>query len=265
MRIRILPYAMRSSGARRLSEALQERGIDCLRVHPDGAYKPRIGDLIVLWGHGGTPEWWRDTKGIRVLNHPDSIGTAINKIEAFKALEGKCSIPPWTIDARHAYSWASLYGVLARTQVEGMDGSGIIPVMPGSFNSYEDDSAFPTAPLYTQFIPSQAEFRVHVFGERVIIAQKKGPSPEGEGVTDNHIRTERNGWAFLKTKPDDIPEDVYEQAVRAVNALRLDFGGVDVLWDGQKAWVLEVNTAPAIVGTDVEAYAQHLWSMSAVG
>lgn len=257
MRIRILPYAMRSSGARRLSEELQARGVDSLRVHPDGAYKPRIGDLIVLWGHGNTPDWWRDTKGIRVLNHPDSICSAINKIEALKLMDGRCNVVPWTTSPRQARDWwGHEQPVVCRHQTEGLDGSGLEVVWPDTFG-YKYNAP-PDAPLYTKFIPSKAEYRIHVFGGRVIIGQRKGPSPGGDPVTDEHIRTERNGWTFLKTPPKEIPEEVEEQAVRAVNALSLDFGGVDVLWDGEQAWVLEVNTAPSIMGTDVPAYAECL-------
>jgi glutathione synthase/RimK-type ligase-like ATP-grasp enzyme len=47
-----------------------------------------------------------------------------------------------------------------------------------------------------------------------------------------------------------------ETAVKAIIKLGLDFGAVDIIQtpDGH-GWVLEVNTAPAIEGSTVDAYA----------
>jgi glutathione synthase/RimK-type ligase-like ATP-grasp enzyme len=49
------------------------------------------------------------------------------------------------------------------------------------------------------------------------------------------------------------PNTVEEQAIKAVQALGLDFGSVDVIWNERHSlpYVLEVNTAPGLVGTTV--------------
>ncbi|MNY81884.1 hypothetical protein D3C86_2236870 [compost metagenome] len=46
----------------------------------------------------------------------------------------------------------------------------------------------------------------------------------------------------------------------AVNALGLDFGAADVIWNDHRkqAFVLEVNTAPGLTGTTLEKYAKAL-------
>lgn len=254
-RIRILPYKMGSEGAKSLSEELQGRGIDCLRVRSDGDYKPRIGDLVVLWGHGWKPGWWSEMKGVWALNHPESIADAVFKPSSFRLMEGKCNHVPYTRDRETAVKWHKKHTVCVRHNESGMDGDGLELFHPSQLMD------MPSADLYTQFIPSEAEFRIHVFNGRAIIWQRKGQSPDGSPLLGDCIRTEHNGYAFRKTALSEVPEPVLAEAVKAVNALNLDFGGVDMLWDGKEAWVLEVNTAPAIAGTDIETYADNLMAL----
>ena len=49
---------------------------------------------------------------------------------------------------------------------------------------------------------------------------------------------------------------VVPQAVGALAALRLDFGAVDVITDGESmSYILEVNTAPGLINETAEWYA----------
>jgi D-alanine-D-alanine ligase-like ATP-grasp enzyme len=50
---------------------------------------------------------------------------------------------------------------------------------------------------------------------------------------------------------------VTSEAIKAVNCLGLYFGAADVIWNDkeQRAYVLEVNTAPGLEGTTLENYA----------
>ena len=66
-------------------------------------------------------------------------------------------------------------------------------------------------------------------------------------------RNRANGWTFHALGTDDIPESVRDVSKRAVAALGLDFGAVDVLgkWEDEQhtdvhATVLEVNSAPGV-------------------
>jgi D-alanine-D-alanine ligase-like ATP-grasp enzyme len=71
------------------------------------------------------------------------------------------------------------------------------------------------------------------------------------------VRNHDNGFIFVR---NDVkaPSSVEEQAVRAIKALGLDFGAVDIIWNDkqQKAYVLEVNTAPGLEGSTVDDYAR---------
>ena len=92
----------------------------------------------------------------------------------------------------------------------------------------------------------------------VLHMQKKMLRNGSEG-NNFQIRNYNNGWIF-GSKNIAVPQDVVEQALLAVEALNLDFGAVDVGWQekSQKAFVYEVNTAPALEGTTLDLYCQQV-------
>ena len=100
------------------------------------------------------------------------------------------------------------------------------------------------------------EYRVHVFnGEVIDITQKK--KRKGAEFLDTKIRNHKNGWVYAR---EDItePEDLRQQAARAMYAVGLKFGAVDLIWNEleNKSYVLEINTAPGLTGATLEKYAQ---------
>jgi glutathione synthase/RimK-type ligase-like ATP-grasp enzyme len=112
------------------------------------------------------------------------------------------------------------------------------------------------APLYTKYIRKQKEFRVHVFNSKILDIQEKRRS---SAVDDHHpyIRNHANGYVFCRGDIEE-PHDLRGVAVSAVNALGLDFGAVDVIWNEaqDKCYVLEVNTACGLEGSTVNKYVQ---------
>lgn len=103
--------------------------------------------------------------------------------------------------------------------------------------------------FFTEILPIQTEYRVWVYrGRHLATYEKYLTRPDrfrGYG------RNTRNGFAFgLREETPDIAV----VAGRAVDALGLDFGGVDVVRkpDGTLA-VLEVNSAPGIQGDHRQA------------
>lgn len=99
----------------------------------------------------------------------------------------------------------------------------------------------PQARLYTKLIPAEREYRVHVVGTEAICVHRK---VDGTGI----IRNSEAGWVFRRVTT--FPQAIIPEARNAVVALGLDFAAVDVLWDGQRAYVLETNTAPGIDGME---------------
>ena len=79
----------------------------------------------------------------------------------------------------------------------------------------------------------------------------------GETAARTEVRNVSNGWVFCREGCEAIPE-ADAAAVQAVKSLGLDWGAVDLKVNQQRTrvGVLEVNTAPGLEGTTLEAYAR---------
>lgn len=93
---------------------------------------------------------------------------------------------------------------------------------------------------YSEFINKEREFRVHCAHGKVLAVMEK---PAGVGIAWNRAR---NHEAFVRIYQNSYIKDVCLQALNAMKAVGLDFGGVDVLYKGDKAYVIEVNTSPTL-------------------
>jgi hypothetical protein len=242
MRFIIYPYNMVSNSARELAKALNTK-----RVLPDGSYKPKQHHVVITWGNHERPEWW-NYEVFWTLNSPGTVSIARNKLLTFNKLkEADVSIPQFTTKRSVANEWiGSGVTVLERHSLTGSRGNGIV---------LSQGHEVSEAPLYVYYIPKKAEYRVHVFKEEVIDVQQKRKSKSYEGTVDTKIRNHGNGWVFCRDNVSPNPA-VTSSAVAAIKALGLDFGAVDVIWNEkqQKAYVLEVNTAPGLEGTTLEKY-----------
>ena len=98
---------------------------------------------------------------------------------------------------------------------------------------------------FSSVFPKTAEFRVHCAGGKVLIVQDKNLVP-GE-IVGNQAVTHRK-WNTVKW--GDWLYPVCIAGLKAVDALGLDFGAADVMYDARrdKASVCEVNTAPSLDG-----------------
>lgn len=261
-RVILYPYHMRCSGPKEIVNNLRKRGIDAFRVYPDRNYQPRKDDLIIDWGMSTTPKWSylaeleEEDSGLVMKNYWEVIQNATNKARTFVFLElGHVNIPEFTDDPSQVTEWLEKgHTVVGRQQLNGRGGAGIILM-----ESLDD---FQVCPIYTLYKKKKKEFRVHVFDGKVIDFQQK---KKKNGVeADSRIRSHNNGWIFAR-QDVVLPEDMAEQCIKAVAALGLDFGGVDVIWNEaeNKSYVLEVNTGPGIEGTTVIKYADAVAALAA--
>lgn len=121
----------------------------------------------------------------------------------------------------------------------------------------EAERALPNAPLYTEYIKKNTEYRIHVVNGRVIDACRK-VAPRGREPRNWQVRSHDNGFIFQR---DGTPQSqgygkACAQALLAMRVSGLNFGGVDVIYNTRqdKAYCLEINTAPGIEGTTVVRY-----------
>lgn len=243
----------KASSPLRLVYALEDRGIFSRVVFPNGRslYRPRPSDLIVNWGNP-PQRVWEGT--VETLNKRQNVALAIDKLDAFKRFkEAEVACPEFTENYEEAKAWSEKSAVVGRSLLRSFQGRGIAftdkTVEPARL-----DSQGRRCILWTRYVPKKEEWRVHVFkGKAIGVAQKKRRT----GVeADSRIRSWDNGWVYA-IQDLDPPADLQEVGVKAVAALGMDFGAVDVIWNEKKnkCYVLEVNSAPCLEGTTVQKYA----------
>lgn len=240
-RIRLLPYNQSSKSAKALAEELGAK-----RLKLEGSrFSSRPGDLIINWGNSNFPDFLYSTN----LNCVPLVRVT-NKLQFFQRMEGAEWLPSFWTDEEDIPDEA--FPVVARTVLNGHSGVGIVVC--------HDRSELVDAPLYVKYIKKQHEYRIHVGrGPDGIIyhiaAQQKKRNLEHDNP-NWQIRNHANGFIYAREGVNP-PAGVYDAADDCLLRTSLDFGAVDVIWNEnqQRAYVLEVNTAPGLEGQTVKDYA----------
>lgn len=250
MSIYIYPYKLGSQSARALRDGLSSLlNYRVKLVRPDGRFRPRRSDIVINWGNSTATNWrWANQDKNSYVN----VQAASNKLNSFTIFKVKeIPTPEWTKERDEAQSWINDgHTVIVRHVLNGHSGQGIEVVSEGEL---------PHAPLYTKYKKKRAEYRVHVFqGEVIDTCQKKKLTEANRaGAVNTFIRNHTNGWVFCRN--DIVPNASREElAIKAVAALGLDFGAVDIIYNEaeDQHYVLEVNTAPGLEGTTLVKYVE---------
>lgn len=231
------PYKMGSAGAKVLAKAIGAK-----RSKANKKFKR--GTIICNWGRSnlvprGFPQ--------RVLNPADAVIRATDKLKCLNRLaEAGVSRVEHTTNMEVARQWTRQgFMVYGRKLLNSSQGKGIVLI------SNEREMQF--CPLYTKGVPKSHEYRVHVFRGQVIDVTKKRRRNSAE--RSDFIKNLANGWVYCR-EGIEIPENLLECARRAVTALGLDFGAVDLLYRQGAPYVLEINTAPGLQGTTLTKYVE---------
>lgn len=258
MRPIIYPYKFGSASARLLSTELRQRGHRAKRVRADGNYSYWGNHLAINWGSSSLPQW-PSVRGaqVRWLNTPIAVGLAGNKLTAFQKMqEAGVSIPEFTTSLDMAANWYEEGAtIISRHQLSGHSGAGIVLSTEDGISTMRRGIM---CPLYVKYVKKAAEYRIHVVKGEVIDVQQKMKRRETPNEEVNYkVRNHANGWIYARMDIDLLSADICRWAIAAVSALGLDFGAVDVVWNNhhQRAYILEVNTAPGLEGTTLTKYA----------
>lgn len=251
MRYRVLPYRQGSKSAKALSEAL---GGKVLKLQ-NSKFNPHPEDVVINWGATAPGPM----EGLTLLeqwkNFYGRVRRASNKLLFLQLMreEGLDDIIPafWTSPDDIP---DEAFPVVCRTQLAGHSGAGIV--------ISNNRSSLVPAPLYTQYIKKQAEYRIHVGmrdGVPVVIAQQR--KARKLDVPDHavnwQVRNLAGGFVYVRQDVNAGPT-VTDAAKVAIAASGLDFGAVDVIWNEsqERAYVLEINTAPGLEGQTIGDYAR---------
>ena len=176
-----------------------------------------------------------------VVNKMNAVNNAVNKYKAITLFnEGGVRTAPFTDQVpvvgrtREHTQGQNFWLCWEQSQVDGARRDG--------------------AEYFIKYIPVKQEFRVHVLGGEVGFVQRKYQRNRStsafmgiQGFTDSWHREIYEGR--------DVTQDLKDTAVKAVEALGLDFGGVDLIvsLDDGLSYVCEVNTGPALPHPRVRA------------
>lgn len=225
------------------------------------------GGLVINWGTRPDASSLAGCTNY-ILNTPDAVNRATNKLRTFvNLMEHHVPTLEWTDKLKFAKEWLTEgRSVFGRRLLEGSNGDGIILAVAKDFLANGVlPSDFENCHLWTRNYPKDKEVRIHVFqGETIFYSEKRMVNPErfktdagfnSEGLSKPHfwIRSYQNGWVFCQ---DGVQRHSMAESVArdAVACLGLDFGAVDVFINGKKAVVCEVNTAPGLEGSSLQAY-----------
>lgn len=248
MRYRVLPYKRGSQSAKVLAESLGG-----LRLKTDArAFLARADDVLINWGTSVRPP---RLAGVPMLNPPEVIKKVSDKLQFFNLMnEAEPNLIPkfWTDQSG---IWEGDFPVVCRTVLNGHSGEGIVIA--------RNRSELVPAPLYVKYIPKKQEYRIHVgkvagtdITETIAIQRKARIHSVPDSDVDWNIRNRSNGFTFARATAEPAKR-VTDAARRALEIVGLDFGAVDVIDNErkQKAYVLEINSAPGLEGATVLDYA----------
>lgn len=260
----LFPYKAGSVSAKELSKAL---GIK--RIKADNSrFRGNPTKKVINWGSSTLPD---EALKCQVINKPEAVAIAANKLTFFNAIkaynQGVDTLEDYINQPLFATSRDSVESLRAidhklviveRHKLTGNSGEGITVIEP-------DQPLSEAAPqLYVQYIPKKSEWRIHVLNGVAVDIQRKARNTEVPDEQVNwRVRNHANGFIFARNEGEAPPEGVISQAILAVQAIGLDFGAVDVIYNEKQAaaYVLEINTAPGLTGSTLEGYVKRFTEM----
>jgi glutathione synthase/RimK-type ligase-like ATP-grasp enzyme len=254
MRVVIRPYKLGSKSAKLLQEKIKDAGIRCIRIRNDGRYRYRDSDVRINWGNSSLPS----VEVGQEINPPSAVAQACNKATALTLLnEAGVKTPSfWIPEAPDDYP-EGRYPLVARTLLRASSGRGCHVV-----DNDQERDAIRSVKLWTKYIKKTYEIRVHVWGGEVLRSVRKMRRRDQDHA-DSRVWNHSNGYVFVPHNhliPQDILESGELLAKSAVQALNLDFGAVDLVYNRHydNWYVLEVNTAVGLDNMTASIYANNI-------
>ena len=243
MSLILRPYKAASKSGKVLADAL---GIK--RMAMEGSkWKNGPNKYVINWGANEIPNL---PPGTVVMNRPDKVAIATDKLAFFQKMYGEVNLPMFFTNINDAAQHMQETGrsVVCRTMLRANSGRGIVIA-----DKVED---LVDAPLYTLYIKKKFEYRVHVaFGNVISIQQKARKVDVPDDQVNWRVRNHDNGFIF-KREGVELGAEPRSMSRKVVDNMGLNFGAVDLIYNEKQDsyYVLEVNTAPGLEGQTLEDY-----------
>lgn len=198
-------------------------------------------DVILRWG---STEVFNNLRGRIELNTLDAVTNASNKLTMMQKLVG-ANIPTANI----------LFNPYNEQQdvIDNFrdDNGGFFVRGYNDIVRYDDTVLLNDKYISKPVENKRREYRVHVFNGEIIAIYEKIPN-------DENVRLFKSHNCHFELKNIDncrLTQDDKQVCIDAVSSLGLLFGGVDLMRDkNKKVYVSEVNSAPALNGTNIDRY-----------
>lgn len=212
-------------------------GIDAGTDDPE-----RRVDYLVRWGSRKRITYIPNEQ---TINRRTRIAQNTNKLKSLRIMDdADVPVPP------HSTNHNDLdYPMLGRKTSHSQGTDIALILQQRDIDYYPSD-------FYTQYIPTDREFRVHIVGgEPIKVNKKLRRNDVDRRDYEPHVRNYESGFVFGTTNGDPEDHPAADPAVKACNALELEIGAVDVIRDEQGNYhVLEVNTAPSLDEANLKLY-----------
>jgi len=196
--------------------------------------QPSEDEVVIRWGCTS------NVASKRVINTSKAIHSVCDKPSFRKALEGMDLAPMTWFDPSFVPDHIlKTTGVIVRPATHSQ-GRHVYYCR----NSQELLSAWEHCPhgYVSQFIEKSSEYRVYVVQGRAVAVAQKIPEDK-KAIAWNHAL----GSTFENVRWKDWPLQAVRKSIEAFNVSGLDFGGVDVMTDGDgQSFIIEINSAPSL-------------------
>ena len=189
-------------------------------------------------------------------------GNSVDKLQQYKWFQqqGLSALEFTTSDAEAADWCLNGSTVFGRKLLNSSCGKGIVIWQPEDMSEHQNAGPV-DCPVYTKYKKKKREFRVHVFQGVVVSVTEKKRKAGWTDQRDTKIRNLANGYVFCQEVTNE-PEGLRELALKAAAVVQSDFKGVDIGYNEKNndLFVIEVNSAPGITGSNINKYVQGILS-----
>ena len=224
---------------RRLVDELNKLGIITTGNHPDNGI-PKDIKYLIRWGCslGSVPA------GIREINSKEALMLVIDKLKSLNVLnKAKLGIP-------RLYDYKNISFPCIIRPINHMRQEEFLICYTRNDFPMEIGSGY----YITELFLKKFDYRIFIFRNIFIRGYVWKPRPDFKNPSEV-IRTDDFGWKMHQTT--DIPRKVIIESFKAVEALKLDFGGVDIGIDSTgKTAIYEINSAPYLNDLRSQLFAQ---------
>lgn len=196
-------------------------------------------DVLLRWG--STESFSRLTSRVE-LNTLQAVNNASSKLDMMRILVGaSIKTPEILFDLSNSEALESMRDESGGFYVRG-------------FNQemrYDDEIKRGDLYVSKPILNKRREYRVHVFNGEVIAMYEKVPFEDDIKL----FKSFNCNFKLVDPERSRCNKDNQNECIKAVNALGLLFGGVDLIRDkDQNVFVSEVNSAPSLNSTNIDRY-----------